>query len=166
MLFSPYRKCPNSKKASKSKSRRLFVFLSSPSSTAPMLITVGDHQFKIVGCVPHCPNFRMLTFLKLYLQFQQRSNARFAFSDTFCKVLLRDRLQQLRSVAPTQLVTIMPVLCFQILMQSFFHSSDSRRCCVTCFGLRFLVRPITGQLVQPFHIKRPFVVLNHQDRVH
>ena len=67
MFFSPYRKCPNSKKASKSNSRRLFVFLSSPSPTAPMLITVGDHQFKIVGCVPHGPNFRMLTFLKLDL---------------------------------------------------------------------------------------------------
>ena len=59
--------CPNSKKASKSNSRRHFVFLSSPSPTAPMLITVGDHQFKIVGCVPHGPNFRMLTFLKLDL---------------------------------------------------------------------------------------------------
>ena len=37
----------NSKKASKSNSRRLFVFLSSPLSTAPMLISVGDHQFKL-----------------------------------------------------------------------------------------------------------------------
>ena len=64
--------CPNSKKAPKSNSRRLFVFLSSPLSTAQMLISVGDHQFKIVGCVPHCQNFRMLTFLKLDFQFQQR----------------------------------------------------------------------------------------------
>lgn len=57
MLFSPYRKCLNSKKASKSNSRRLFVFLGGPFSAAPMLIPVGNHQIKIVGCIPQCPNF-------------------------------------------------------------------------------------------------------------